>query len=347
VKFEKGKLDSNSKSLTSDAEAVNQFAGRTGGISLSWPGYGLTGRDCDNAHEQARTQQVEALKIAKQVLESWREALSVADSKYVEADDQGFPDPRGGGNGLPVGGPGGLGGLNGPGPGGGLPDPRLADPGLPDPRLDANLPDPRLKDPNLPNPNLPNPNLPDPNLPDPNGTNPDITNPNLTDPNLANPNVPNPNLTNPNLTNPNLTAPDVKQPDLSGLDPTKNGVPDPTRTGLSGFDPSNVQTPQVRAPEGLPTADPGRVTTGTPAGGGAGIGGGSGMGGAGPLAGGRMPGGAAGAAGMGGMPFMPMTPMGAGDKEREGKGSELLRGDHGDWDDDEGVTDAVLRHEGA
>ncbi|WP_113700919.1 hypothetical protein [Nonomuraea lactucae] len=323
VKFKKGKLDSNSKSLTSDGDDIAMFAGRTGRISLDWPGYGLTGRECDSAHENARTQQVQTLNTAKEVLESWRDALKIADSRYTESDDQSIPDLNKQ-NQVPS-----IPGLNGS--------------GLNGPGFDGS----GLTDPNLNTPGLTNPDLTSPNLNDPRLTNPDLNNPRLNDPNLTNPNLTNPNLPNPHLNNPNLKQPEM--PEMPGSDPGKtdlSGLKDPTKTGLSGFDPSTMQPPQGRVPDGLMT-DPGRVTNGAPATG-SGYGATSGAGAGSPLAAGKLPGGAAGTGGMGGMPFMPMAPMsGAGDKERESNGSDLLRGDPDDWDDEEGVTAAVLRHEGA
>jgi hypothetical protein len=326
VKFAPGKLESNSKTLTADGDKLAAFAGRTGGISLGWLGYGMTGRQCDSAHEQACTQQVDTIKAAKKVLDSWREALRIADAKYVEADEQSTPQnpyvgnpqipsiPAYNGSGLNG---SGLDGLNGSG----LNTPGISPAGLNTPGLN----DPNLQDPNLRDPNLQNPNLRDPNLPDP-------------------------NLQNPNLQNPNLNQPNINQPDLPTVDPSKSalsGLSDPTKTGLSGVDPATLPNPQTRIPDSLNTADPGRVTNGVP-GGGTSTGTGMGAGGAAGAGAGRLPGGAAAMGGMGGMPFMPMSPMGAGgDKEREGGGSELLRGDPDDWEYEEGVTDAVLRHEGA
>ncbi|MBB6350671.1 hypothetical protein ACWGH8_11690 [Nonomuraea muscovyensis] len=351
VKFAPGKLESNSKTLTADGDKLAAFAGRTGGISLGWLGYGMTGRQCDSAHEQACTQQVDTIKAAKKVLDSWREALRIADAKYVEADEQSTPqNPYVGNPQIPSIPPYNGSGLNGSGldglNGSGLNTPGISPAGLNTPGLN----DPNLQDPNLQDPNLRDPNLPDPNLQNPNPQNPNLPDPNLQDPNLQNPNLPDPNLQNPNLQNPNLNQPNINQPDLPTVDPSKSalsGLSDPTKTGLSGVDPATLPNPQTRIPDSLNTADPGRVTNGVP-GGGTSTGTGMGAGGAAGVGAGRLPGGAAAMGGMGGMPFMPMSPMGAGgDKEREGGGSELLRGDPDDWEYEEGVTDAVLRHEGA
>ncbi|MEU8247163.1 pentapeptide repeat-containing protein [Nonomuraea sp. NPDC048916] len=315
-------IEETSKSLQGDRDQVDTIMGRTNGTDLAWPGYGLYLMKLNGKHTDARTEQAKVLKVAKEVLESWETTFVTSDRKYTKSDDDQPPIDNLGGN-LPNITPPDLGGLNSRTP---------------------NLTNPNFTDPNFTNPNLTNPDLTNPNLTNPNLTNPNLTNPNLTNPNLTNPNLTNPNLTNPNLTNPNLTNPDLTNPNLTNPNLANPNIPDPTKTDLSGYDPSAAQIQQARFPEGAPTMDPGRVTTGSP-----GTGTSTGMGTGGMGAGGQVPGlakGANGLGGMGGMPFMPMAPMGAGgDREKEGSASDLLRGDEGDWGADEDVAPAVLQHE--
>ncbi|MEU0565516.1 hypothetical protein ABZ297_09010 [Nonomuraea sp. NPDC005983] len=340
MKFKQGKLESNGKKLTGDSENVGGLANRTKGINLAWPGYGLTGRDAAAAHAQARAQHIETLKVARKVLESWRDALKVADDKYTKADEDSGSgiDKLGLGNKTPTI-PASLGNLGNPNFG----NPNVNTPDLKDPNLNTpDLKDPNLNTPDLKDPNLKNPNLNTPDLKDPNLNNPNLNDPRLNDPNLKTPDLNNPDLNNPKINDPNLKTPDLKQPDLSGLDPSKTNLPDPTKTDLSSLNPSDLQTPQIRTPEGVTTTDPGRMTAGGP---GAGYGGGSAAGGTPPNM--KLPSGLSGGNGMGGMPFMPMTPMsGAGDKEKEGTGSDKLHGDEDDWGAGEDAAPAVLRHEG-
>ncbi|MFI7441213.1 hypothetical protein [Nonomuraea indica] len=361
VKFTKGRLEANGKTLSGEGDKLATFAGRTGGISTGWIGYGVSGRDCDNAHEECRTRQVDTLKVAQQVLESWREAFKIADAKYVEADEQSTPNPLDdnqirtmpvlNGNGLNGSGLDGFNGnglngngLNGSGldgfNGNGLNGNGLNGSGLDGLNPNAGIPPTSSNNPNANGPNLPNP---------------DLRNPDLKNPDLPNPDLKNPDLRTPDLQNPNLRTPGIDQPGLPTVDPSKaglDGLPDSTKTDLAGLDPSTLQNPQVRVPDGLNGVDPARVTNGVPGGGASsspGTTSGMGNGAASATAAGmpKLPTGAA-MGGMGGMPFMPMSPMGAGgDKEREGNGSELLRGEPEDWEDEEGVTAAVLRHEGA
>ncbi|GGO83029.1 hypothetical protein [Nonomuraea cavernae] len=347
VKFEKGKLASNSNRLDADSSKVSNLAGRTEKISLSWLGYGLTGRECDKAHRDVRDQHSETLKVAKRVLESWREALRIADSKYRAADED---SPI---NQLPN-----VPNVSSPSmpdsqvPNYNVPKANLPDSYRPDYNVPkANLPDSYQPDYNVPKANLPDPASPDSGLPGSGMPGSGMPDPSLASPDMANPDFKSPDMANPDFKSPDMANPDLKSPDMANPDLAKPNLSDPTKTGLSGYDPSTTPSlQQPRIPEATASVDPARFTTGAP---GTVTGPGTGTGLGGPGSGNQVPALAKGAAnalgGMGGMPFMPMGGMGGmgGEREKDGSTSDLLRGDEEDWGIDEDVTPQVLRHQGA
>ncbi|MEV0591863.1 hypothetical protein [Nonomuraea cavernae] len=333
VKFKKGEIDKTSKTLELDGDRVNNVLGRTNGTDLAWPGYGLYLMQLNGKHTDARNEHAKVLKVAQDVLDSWRTAFVEADRRYTKSDDD---SPI---NNLP----------NTNFPSTNLPNTSLPNTNFPNTSLpNTNLPNYQLPNTDLPNTDLPNTDLPNSGLPGSGLPNSGLPGSGLTDPSLANPDLANQNLKNPDLANLNPNDPKLTDPNLANPN-----LPDPTKTGLAGYDPSTMPSiQQPRLPEGATSMDPARFTTGSPGTGtvtGTGSGTGTGVGGLGP--GNQVPALAKGAAnglgGPGGMPFMPMAPMGAGQGEREkdGSGSDLLRGDEEDWETDEDVAPAVLKHE--
>ncbi|MFI6596327.1 hypothetical protein ACIBHX_08765 [Nonomuraea sp. NPDC050536] len=322
VKFKSGEIENTGKSLTHTGDTVSSLSNRTGQIDLGWPGYGISGRDAGHGHTQARTDHTSTLKVAREVLDSWQSALKTADDRYTAAEAANQKPPPGG---PEIPGPGGI--------------PNLTP---------ADLKTPKIPDPKLPDPKLTDPKLTDPKLTDPKLTDPKLTDPKLNDPKLNDPRLTDPKLNTPDLKNPDLKNPDLKMPDTSGLDPSKTNLgdklnmPDPTKTGLSNFDPSSLKTPTVGTPEGGNTRiDPGRLPGLNPAGSVSGMG-----------PNGSLPGGLAGKlgsgmGGMGGAPFLPMGGMGGGGGEQEKEQSsqyDLRQDDEGVWGFDDDVAPDVVRH---
>jgi hypothetical protein len=343
VSFHQGKLAANSETLTGDSEKMGRLSTRTDGINVPWPGFGVLGHSADSAHDQARGQASSTLKIASQAIESWKDALTIADKNYTAADEKSTPRPPGGPK-MPggLGGAGGgMGGLGAGGLGGGLGAGGLGS----GPKMPAGLPKPSVPDMGNPGANLPKPpgldpnGVKPPNLPDPKGIDPDSLNPNGLNPGGLNPGGLNPGGLNPGSLN-------GAQAGLSDLESKLNrSVPNPNATELASFTPSQVTPPSFTTPQtgmpDIPGADANRATGYGP---GSAVGTGSLAGsGSGGAPGARVPG-AAGGLPMGGAPMMSMMPMGgAGQQDkRENTGSDLLRADESVWDDDEGIAPPVL-----
>lgn len=185
--------------------------------------------------------------------------------------------------------------------------------------------------------------LPDPTLPGADGTGPKLPDPSGTDPKLPDPNALDPSAMNPKLTDPSALDPRT----ASALDPNgvtgdlgkqNLGLPDPTKTALSGYNPGDLTAGQSRLPGPTTwTGDgqgPGISTNGAYAGGTAG----------GSLSGGALRGAGAGAMGAGGMPMMPMVPPSGGAGE-QGKERDKMAGrgeDEGVWVGDEDIAPPVI-----
>ncbi|MEV4091900.1 hypothetical protein [Streptosporangium saharense] len=350
VSFTDEQLKNLGTDFSSRAKDVDGLIHGTGSIGIDPPAFGVLGMGLNSAHDRARDGAVNLLKVGKEAIDSWNEALKSSAANYKAAEEASTPKETGGpgpgdlggglgdlggglGGGLKGGGlgPGDLGG----GPGGldGLDD-RLKNPtdDLKLPGDDLKLPGDSGKDPNLPDPDLPddstkNPNLPDPNLPDPGKTDPNLPNPNLPDPTLPGTDLPDPSKTDTNL---------------PGL-----GVDDPTKTALSSYNPPNlgnpgdVTTTQPRLP--------GTTTwTGDTAGPGSSgrAGSFSGVGGSGSLPLGGLPGTGTGSGGAGGIPMMPMMPgSGGGDQGQEREKSTWMSEDEGVWGGDEDIAPPVIGQE--
>ncbi|SPL95205.1 PE-PGRS virulence associated protein [[Actinomadura] parvosata subsp. kistnae] len=240
-------------------ENLSQLSSSTRAIDLHTLTFGVIGGGLNVAHRAARDSAAEALKQAKDVLESWKEALNTA-ADNTEAAEQASKAPQDGGGkipqiknpggGLPSGGLGGLpkntGGLGDLGKGGlgkGGIDP--SDLGIDKP----STPDPSdIKQPEIPTPDPSDIKQPEVPTPDPS----DIKQPDL--------NTPDPS----DIKQPEIPTPSATSPDLSGL-----GQP---KTDLAGLNPQvpATSTPQIRTPD-LPSTSPGgttvpRTTAGLPEG---------------------------------------------------------------------------------
>ncbi|WP_043620927.1 hypothetical protein [Nonomuraea candida] len=240
-------------------EGLEQLSGQTRAIDLHTLTFGVIGGGLNVAHRNARDSAADALRQARDVLDSWRQTLKAAADNTEAAEEAsktkgGGPDmpqiknPGGGLGGLPSG--AGLGDLP---KNGGLGD---LGKGIKPAGLDPNefKPDDLRPDdlnPNDLDPNGLDPNGLDPNDLDRNGVNPDDLDLDRPDPgDLNRPDLTNPDLQTPDLRQPGLDTPEVPRPDLSGLDK-------PTGTDLAGLNPNlpNPAAPQVRTPE-TPAFDP-------------------------------------------------------------------------------------------
>ncbi|WP_162642094.1 hypothetical protein [Streptosporangium sp. 'caverna'] len=346
------------------APVMTELSGKIKAIQIHTFAFGAIGGGLNVAHTQVRDSAADAVEKGREVLESWKEALSKVAENTKEAEKAGAgkeprkPKPSGTGGGkIPpfkgaglgdLGkGPKGLGDLgeNGLGGLGKQPpgfddsfDPPGADDAPKPPDFDDSFDPPGSDD-------IPKPPGSD-DIFDPPGSG-DIPKP----PGMED--VPKPPGFDPSQGDPG-TAGNVDPPKLNGLDENalgKNALNDPLKTELSGYDPKlaglNAPSNAFKAPEMSDLRSPGaegvstgsRIGTGT----GSGIGGFSGA----------NPGGAAGqGAGLGGrglgssgMPMMPLSPMGGGaggegDKDRER--STWLTEDEGVWGGDGDVAPPVI-----
>ncbi|MFC4115554.1 hypothetical protein [Nonomuraea zeae] len=220
---------------------LTQMSDKTRSIDMHTLTFGVIGGGLNVAHRSVRDNAADALKQGKEVLDSWKDALSTAADNTQQAEEAGKTgDEKGGGKtpSLPKT-PGGLGNLGAGGLGG-------SPTGLGD--LGGSKVDP--SDLNL---DKPSPGDLDPSDLDPS----DIDTPDLDQPDLTQPDLTQPDLTQPDLTQPGATQPDLTTPDLSGVQqpntsiPDLNGVNQPTGTNLAGVDPNlaNTPIPQVRTPD--------------------------------------------------------------------------------------------------
>ncbi|RVX47353.1 hypothetical protein EDD27_10283 [Nonomuraea polychroma] len=310
---------------------LTEMSDKTRAIDIHTMAFGTIGGGLNVVHRSVRDGAADALKQAKDVLDSWKKALNTAADNTEAAEEAGK-----GGKKPP--GPGGPGG-GGPGkiPGGGLGKmPKIGgmgDPGGVDP---SKLGDPSIDRPSIPKPDTghikqPDLDTPDLDTPDPG----DIERPDLNTPNPGD--IQQPNLNSPDLNNPDLNNPGVNTPDLSGVE-----KPD---TDLAAVNPNlpTGTTPRISVPDTSafdPRASMARPAVGYPEGP---------LGPGGPSAGGGVaPGSIARALNTGIPPIYPPGAMGGaspgnGDNDRE-RGPHLAE-EEGVWGMDEDVAPAVLGKE--
>ncbi|MFG6192993.1 hypothetical protein [Nonomuraea sp. JJY05] len=312
------------KNVSSYGDDLTSMSQKTGAIDMHQFTFGLIGGGLNVAHRSVRDNAVEALKQAKDVLDSWKQALSdaVANTKEAEEASKAGKNGPGGPSGL---GPMGGGSLpKGPDLGGGLPKGVNPD----DLKIDKPSAD-DLKPPDIPKPDIPKPDIP--------GS--DINQPDIDQPNIDQPKTDQPNLNQPNLNQPDLKQPDIKTPDLSDLNQTP-------KTNLEGLNPSlpTSTTPQIPGTPGYdPRASIPRTSVGVPESGMGSLGGGGTPGTGGP----GTPGSIARALNSG-MPLYPMTPGmggGAGQEDKDRERGPHLGEDEAVWETDEDITPAVLGRE--
>ncbi|MEV6031670.1 hypothetical protein AB0L65_11010 [Nonomuraea sp. NPDC052116] len=297
---------------------LTDMSARTRAIDVHEGAFGAIGGGLNVAHRSVRDSAADALKEAREVLESWKKALAAAADNTQQAEEASKPEKKGGGK-LP-GGPGGLGKL--PKSGVNPDDLKIDKPSADD-----------LKQPDIPKPDIPKPDIPKPDIP---GS--DIKQPDIDQPNIDQPNIDQPKIDQPNLDQSDIKQPDVKTPDLSDLNQTP-------KTNLEGLNPSlpTSTTPQVPSTPGYdPRASVPRTSVGVP------------DSGVGYTAGGGSPGTGTGAPGSiaralnSGTPLYPMTPGmggGAGQEEKDRERGPHLGEDEAVWETDEDITPAVLGRE--
>ncbi|MFF4619813.1 hypothetical protein [Nonomuraea jabiensis] len=311
------------KNVGSYGDDLTSMSQKTGAIDMHQFTFGVIGGGLNVAHRSVRDNAVEALKQAKEVLDSWKQALADAAANGKDAEEASKAGK----------GPGGPGGLGPPG-GGGLPKGGLG--GLPKSSVnpdDLKIDKPSADDfkPDIPKPDIPGSDINKPDIP---GSN--IDQPNIDQPNIDQPNIDQPKIDQPNLDQPDIKQPDVKTPDLSALNQTP-------KTNLEGLNPSlpTSTTPQIPSTTGYdPRASMPRTSVAMPDGslGSAGGGSGTGTGAPGSIA----------RALNSGMPLYPMTPGmggGAGQEDKDRERGPHLGEDESVWDTDEDITPAVLGRE--
>ncbi|MDX3106277.1 hypothetical protein [Nonomuraea angiospora] len=314
------------KNVGSYGDDLTSMSQKTGAIDMHQFTFGVIGGGLNVAHRSVRDGAVEALKQAKEVLDSWKQALADAATNGKDAEEA---SKAGKGPGGP-GGPGPLGG-------GGLPKgPGLG--GLP--KSSVNPDDLKIDKPStdIPKPDIPGSDIPKPDIPGSDIPKPDIPGSNIDPPKIDQPNIDQPKIDQPNLDQPDIKQPDVKTPDLSALNQTP-------KTNLEGLNPSlpTTTTPQVPSTPGYdPRASVPRTSVGVP------------ETGVGYTAGGGTPGTSTGAPGSiaralnSGMPLYPMSPGmggGAGQEEKDRERGPHLGEDEAVWETDEDITPAVLGRE--
>ncbi|MEV4578817.1 hypothetical protein AB0K16_36785 [Nonomuraea jabiensis] len=315
------------KNVGSYGDDLTSMSQKTGAIDMHQFTFGVIGGGLNVAHRSVRDGAVEALKQAKEVLDSWKQALADAAANGKDAEEASKAPKKG------PGGPGGLGPMGGAG---GLPKGGLG--GLPKGGVnpdDLKIDKPSADDlkPDIPKPDLPGSDINKPDIP---GS--DIDQPNIDQPKIDQPNIDQPKIDQPNLDQPDIKQPDVKTPDLSDLNQTP-------KTNLEGLNPSlpTSTTPQIPSTTGYdPRAGMPRTSVGVPEGGvgyaGGASGGGTGTGAPGSIA----------RALNSGMPLYPMTPGmggGAGQEEKDRERGPHLGEDEAVWETDEDITPAVLGRE--
>ncbi|MEV1168956.1 hypothetical protein [Nonomuraea sp. NPDC049784] len=297
------------KNVGSYGDDLTSMSQKTRAIDMHQLTFGVIGGGLNVAHRSVRDNAAEALSQAKEVLDSWKQALADAATNTREAEEASKAKDKGGG--LPT------------VPGGGLPK-GLGAGGLPKglgdlPKSGINPDDLKIDKPST----------------DDLG-NPDIPQPNIDQPNIDQPNVDQPNIDQPNIDQPDIKQPDVKTPDLSDLNQTP-------KTNLEGLNPSlpTSTTPQIPGTTGI---DPRtsmsipRTSVGMPEGSLGAAGGASGVGAPGSIA----------RALNTGMPLYPMTPGmggGTGQEEKDRERGAHAGEDESVWETDEDITPAVLGRE--
>jgi hypothetical protein len=336
------------------APVMTELSGKIRAIQINTLTFGAIGGGLNVAHTQVRDSAADAVEKGREVLESWKEALSKVAENTKEAEKagagkegQGPPKPPGIGGGKT---PsfkepdlGGL-GLEDPEGLGGLDESGLGDLGKQPAGLDDGFKPPGSGDvPQSPGFDPPGSDA----LPKPPGSDDVFDPPGSGD--LPRPPGPEDVPKPPGFDPSQGTAGNVDPPKLNGLDGDalgKNALNDPLKTELSGYDPklTGLDAPSnaFKTPEMSDLRSPGAegVSTGGRTGAGSGFSGAN-------------PGGAAGqGAGLGGrglgssgMPMMPLSPMGGGaggdgDKDRER--STWLTEDEGVWGGDGDVAPPVI-----
>ncbi|MFC5826694.1 hypothetical protein [Nonomuraea insulae] len=206
---------------------LTAMSDQTRSIDIHQMAFGVIGGGMNVAHRSVRDSAADALKQAKDVLDSWKEALNTAADNTEEAEKASKAKPKGPGTPKVPTGPG-MGKMPGAGDLGKMPDtsglgnPKGIDPGDLDPG-DLEKPEIPVTDPS----DIEQPDL---TTPDPN----DIKQPDLT--------TPDPN----DLQQPDLTTPNVSTPDLNGVDKPNTDLasvnPNPNL-------PTSTTTPQFRTPD--------------------------------------------------------------------------------------------------
>ncbi|MET7329175.1 hypothetical protein [Nonomuraea sp. NPDC005650] len=312
------------KNVASYGDDLTSMSQKTGAIDMHHLTFGVIGGGLNVAHRSVRDNAVEALKQAKEVLDSWKQALADAASNTKAAEEASKAGKKDtGGPSLP----------KTPGLGGGLPKtPGLDGGGLP---KGVNPDDLKLDKPSTDD--IPKPDIPKPDIPGSDIDKPNIDQPNVDQPNVDQPNIEQPKIDQPNIDQPKIDQPDVKTPDLSNLNQTP-------KTNLEGINPSlpNSTTPQIPSTPGYdPRASIPRTSVGVPD---AGLGSAPNVSG---VSGSGTPGSIARALNSG-MPMYPMSPGmggGAGQEQKDRERGPHLGEDEAVWDTDEDITPAVLGRE--
>ncbi|MFI7222386.1 hypothetical protein ACIBO5_04120 [Nonomuraea angiospora] len=314
------------KNVGSYGDDLTSMSQKTGAIDMHQFTFGVIGGGLNVAHRSVRDGAVEALKQAKEVLDSWKQALADAATNGKDAEEASKAGKGPGGPGRP-----------GPLGGGSLPKgPNLG--GLP--KNSVNPDDLKIDKPStdIPKPDIPGSDIPKPDIPGSDIPKPDVPGSNIDPPKIDQPNIDQPKIDQPNLDQPDIKQPDVKTPDLSALNQTP-------KTNLEGLNPSlpTTTTPQVPSTPGYdPRASVPRTSVGVP------------ETGVGYTAGGGTPGTSTGAPGSiaralnSGMPLYPMSPGmggGAGQEEKDRERGPHLGEDEAVWETDEDITPAVLGRE--
>ncbi|MEU6778011.1 hypothetical protein ABZ912_02325 [Nonomuraea angiospora] len=314
------------KNVGSYGDDLTSMSQKTGAIDMHQFTFGVIGGGLNVAHRSVRDNAVEALKQAKEVLDSWKQAIADAATNGKDAEEASKAGK----------GPGGPSGL-GPMGGGGLPKGSLPKGVNPD-DLKIDKPSTDIPKPDIPGSDIPKPDIPGSDIPKPDIPGSDIPKPDIPGSNIDQPNIDQPKIDQPNLDQPDIKQPDVKQPDLSALNQTP-------KTNLEGLNPSvpTSTTPQVPSTPGYdPRASVPRTSVGVP------------DSGVGYTAGGGTPATSAGAPGSiaralnSGTPLYPMSPGmggGAGQEEKDRERGPHLGEDESVWETDEDITPAVLGRE--
>lgn len=338
LKMEYDKVRSLGDGFAQRGQSMTALSSATRSIDMYWDTFGVVGYGLAAAHDEVRDKTADALGKGKDVLDSWKVAVTEA-ADFVQAADEASkappgdetpPPPGDGGPNLPK-------GVKGPKLDGlptDVPGPELG--GLGDqskvPGLDSKLPDPSdIKSPG----DLKNPDLTTPKPRDLDPLNPrdlDPLNPRDLDP--LNPRDPRdldrPDLDTGALSNPKLDNPIESK--LAGYDPSLSGQDLTTRTPSLGDLGKSPMT----------TVDPRGVTSGGGGVGGGGIGGANGAGAPGGLGAGMR---GLGGTGMPMMPFAPMAGGGTGEHDRDQQGNNGLAEDPEVWEDDIDIAPPVIGKE--